>query len=770
MTARPWWRWTVLLVLLAALCLLAAWRMGPQGPLQTDVLTLLPGQFDTPAQQTAAARSRTQFSGQLLALVRGPDKADTHKAATAAWQVFRDAGLKANNDSETIGKALSLYQEHAHALLDQTQITRFESQGAKALATTVAVSLASPAGLVDLATDPGGYAARFLRQLPRPYPDFLPDGPFQVAHRDGQALYLLRLQLPGGGYDRQAMATATSATAGARAAVARNCPSCQMLATGAPLFADAARHQASRESLWLSLTSTLLIMLLIAWAYRSLAPHLLGFLQLGASVTAAAAAVIAVFGSIHILTLVFGTTLLGIAIDYAFLYFSGYWFGGGSPDTVWPKVRPGLVVGLLTGVLSFACLALTGFPALAQVAVFSVAGLVAAALVVALIFPLSLTRPPTVPTHALVRGAGRFLRAACQPSRARWLLPLVALLLAAPGWWQLQAHDEVRELSHFPPALMQADHDLRQALGRQPASGYFLVHGQTLDAALTHEAALFERLQKTLPQAEPLGLSRFLPPATRQEASLAAWRELLAAPNELAKAFAAMGLPPALAGRIRQGWQAAPQAPLTANALFAAVPELERLVLPAKDGVTLMATVFATQAVSTSRLEAAAAGVPGVHYVASLERIDQVFAKIRQRAMLLVLLGYLLISAILIWRYGWREGLRMLYPPALALALTLGVLGWLGVPLNIFSVVALILILGLGRDYAVFLREIGTQDNATALAVLLSALTTIIGFGLLAFSQIPALHAFGLATGIGILFSYLATPLSLPSVDREHAP
>src|SRR5699024_10985304 len=103
---------------------------------------------------------------------------------------------------------------------------------------------------------------------------------------------------------------------------------------GAALFSHAARDEARSESIWLSVTSTLLIMLLIALVYRSLAPHLLGFLQLGASVAAASAAVIATFGSIHILTLVFGTTLLGIAIDYAFLYFSEYWFGRSTPHEV----------------------------------------------------------------------------------------------------------------------------------------------------------------------------------------------------------------------------------------------------------------------------------------------------------------------------------------------------------------------------------------------------------------------------------------------------
>jgi predicted exporter len=206
---------------------------------------------------------------------------------------------------------------------------------------------------------------------------------------------------------------------------------------------------------------------------------------------------------------------------------------------------------------------------------------------------------------------------------------------------------------------------------------------------------------------------------------------------------------------------------LRANALFDALPDLRRFLLPDDDGVAVMATLFGTENLDATALHAAAEGIAGVRFIEPLTRIDEIFTAIRVRAMWLVLLGYLAISAILIWRYRWREAVRMLYPPVLALVLTLGALGWLGIALNIFSVVALILILGLGRDYAVFLREAGASERPAALTVALSAATTIIGFGLLAFSETPALQSFGLATGLGIFFSYLVTPLSLPAVAGD---
>ncbi|MDN5869329.1 MAG: MMPL family transporter [Nitrococcus sp.] len=762
--------WTLWFSTLASLCVLAVWRVDPAGPIETDVLALLPERHDSRVLERAEARGHEAFSRQLLAMVTGRDNSRTREATLAARQALLAPGLTESAGRGQVGKALALYRQHGFALLSPAQVARFQRNGARTLAMDVAVSLASPAGMVNLGMDPGGYVARFVSHLPRPYPDFLPDGPLLATTRGDQRVFLLRMRLPSDGFGADGASLAARAVHQASHIVASVCGACRFRATGAALFAHAAQQQAHRETLVLSITSTSLIMVLIAWAYRSLAPHLLGFLQLGASVVVAAAAVIAVFGSIHILTLVFGTTLLGIAIDYAFLYFSEYWFGESAPQEVLRKVRSGLGMGLATGVLAFAFLALTGFPAMSQMAVFSIAGLVEAALVVALIFPVTLRRVPRVRAHPLVRWPARFMAAARRPSRWRWLLPLLALVLAAPGWWQLEAQDSVRELSHIASELAHTDQVIRTTLGRFPSSGFFLIQGDDMAQALAREEALFQHISERLPQASPLGFSQFLPSPAQQQASLAAWKEILGSVQALKQAFVASGLPAALATHIASAWRAAEKAPLNAETLLQAVPALKHFVIPGNGGVALMATVFGRQGIANDILTKAASGVQGVRYVQPLERIDRTFARIRVRATWLVVLGYLLISAVLIWRYGWREALRMLWPPLLALAVTLGALGWLGVPLNVFSVVALILILGLGRDYAVFLREVGARQRAPALAVLLSALTTVIGFGLLTFSRIPALHAFGLVTGIGILASWLVTPLSLPTIAEDGQP
>ena len=131
--------------------------------------------------------------------------------------------------------------------------------------------------------------------------------------------------------------------------------------------------------------------------------------------------------------------------------------------------------------------------------------------------------------------------------------------------------------------------------------------------------------------------------------------------------------------------------------------------------------------------------------------------------ILLVLAGaFCLMAAFLAVIYRQRA-VRMALPTALGLFCTAGLLGWLGVPVSLFTVLPLILLLGLGADYAVLLyaKPAGTSVHVS---VFLAAVSTLLSFGLLAFSSTPALRHFGLALWIGLSFVWFYTMLFRPNL------
>jgi predicted exporter len=96
--------------------------------------------------------------------------------------------------------------------------------------------------------------------------------------------------------------------------------------------------------------------------------------------------------------------------------------------------------------------------------------------------------------------------------------------------------------------------------------------------------------------------------------------------------------------------------------------------------------------------------------------------------------------------------------------------GWLGLPLNLFSTVALWLVVGMGVDYSIFFREAGDDARTTTIGVLVDSITTLLSFGLLALSATPALRSFGTVLSIGLASAFVFAPLARSSAQRPYVP
>lgn len=118
-----------------------------------------------------------------------------------------------------------------------------------------------------------------------------------------------------------------------------------------------------------------------------------------------------------------------------------------------------------------------------------------------------------------------------------------------------------------------------------------------------------------------------------------------------------------------------------------------------------------------------------------------------------------------------RQTVLALTPLVVSLLWTLGLVGWLGRSFNIISVVSLPLLVGIGIDNATHLmhrirhdRALGPALEHSGKPLLLTSLTTAIGFGSLMLSIHPGLFGLGLATSVGMGFSLLISMLLLPAL------
>jgi predicted exporter len=513
---------------------------------------------------------------------------------------------------------------------------------------------------------------------------------------------------------------------------------------------------------------------------------LLGFISTALGIVCALAVTMAVFGQIHLLTLVFGASLIGEAVDYSIQYFvlyrgeTGTWHAHRAARAV----RPALTVALVTSLLGYAMLMWVPFPALKQIACFAIVGIVTAFASVMWLLPSILVRGPKRPAPRLFAAASRCLPGWHRAIGGRRALRVVALLfvLCVPGWLQLTSDDDVRVLVARDPVLLSQEHQVRDAIGADNGAQFFLVRGDTPEAVLQRAEALDAALSRLSGAASLRGwqsLASFVPSIKRQEAD----RALLAK-----RVF---DDPAALRARLDRagfrddvitGWLAAyagsGHAVLTIDQWLRAPWSqpfrhlwLGRMDTAPQMGSAVYATVVLPQGVTEHNVQVlsrTAASLPGVTFVDKAASVSALFGRYRAESGWWLAGALCVVLILLSIRYGIRGGVSVVVPVLLAVGITLAAFGYVHVPVNLFNCLALMLVLGVGANYAVFLREGCVRPDANLGAVwsgvLLSAATTLLSFGLLALSAMPALRSFGATLALGIAVSVLFAPIGMTGV------
>ncbi|MGH6627206.1 MAG: MMPL family transporter [Burkholderiaceae bacterium] len=776
--------WLLLAFGVAVACALQ-WAGRP--PLQTNLLALLPPTERSPVAEKAVSQLADAAGNRAVFLVGH----ESPEAAAAAARAYA-AQLRASQESNPFRRVLAdlppldlqqltaLYLQHRYSLLTQTDSAALAS-GQGDLEGRLQRKLYAPMrfGLtLSPADDPFGFTDAWLASLPLKSLTLEAENGLLVTRGAGKTWVFVSAELAGSAYDSDTQQRVTDAVASAEATLRRAHPEAQLLRTGTVFYAGAARASAEREFDLIGAGSLVGLLLLLYLVFRSLRPLALGLLSVGFGIGAAVAATVWAHGEMHLITLVFGASLIGEAIDYAIQYFAAHLGAGASWDPMagLRRIAPGLTVALATSLLGYGALMQAPFPALSQIALFALVGLSGAWLSVFLLLPALLARPSERDPEAAVRSAQRLLDWWQTRMNRRACIVLAALLLAAaaPGWLHLRGDDDVRLLISRPPALVAQEEQIRELTGLGNGSQFFLVEGSTPDAVLRHEKQLSARLAALVAQHQLTGyqsLSSFVPPADEQAHSRALWQARVFGDEAALKALLARSeLRDEIATRQIAAFKASAERSLKLEDWLKAplsAPFRHLWLGRTEQGY---ASVVVPQGTSeVARLAEAAAGLPGVSLVDKAGGVTRLFRDYRRWGALWLIGALCLVYGVLCLRYRWCQAAVMLTPTLLAMALALGLFGYLGTPLTLFNLMALMLVLGVGVNYAIFLREGGVRAAATLAGVLLSAGTTLLSFGLLAFSSMPALSSFGLTLLTGIGMSVLLAPMVLSFDGRAAA-
>ena len=766
---------TVATLLIAAL---GAWLLfgRDRSPIQTDLLAMLPATEHDPLAEVAAQRLAHANGDRVVLVVANADDAQAKAAARDLGQRLAKNNVFASVTAELppfdLQQLITPYLAHRFNLLTDADRQALAQPGydpKQALAQRINEPFVTGVG-TRLQDDPFGWLQHWLEQQPWSRSPLLPEDNLLTAHRDDGSYVLVTATLSGSSYDDAIQHRALDALDQAERSIEHDHPGTRVLRTGALFYAAAARSGAERDVHRVGLISTLGIAVLLLLVFRSPGPLLLAFLSTAIGIVAATAISVLVFGQIYLLTLVFGAALLGEAVDYSIQYLTARANAGNAwePRKGLQQVRPALLLALGTSLLGYALLGMVPFPALRQMACFAVVGMAAACLSVFFLLPALLQRTAK-PLSSLSVGCALVLQNIVARCTAGWrgvALAVLALLLAIPGWMQMHHDDDVHLLISPPAELVAQEKQIRDITGLGNGTQFYLVQGADQEQVLQREEALEQRLQAMTDAGQLqgwVGLAGMVPSLQRQRANQALLAPLFAQPERMRQRLHDAGFRDADIDRYLQAW---PGTSLNLQDWLktpAATPF--RYLWMGDDAQNGVASLVLPQGDASSiLLKQAAANLPGITLADKAAGVSQLFGRYRRYASVWLLAAVLLIVPVFGWRYGWRSVPRVLAPPVLGIGFTLATLGYLHHPLTLFHWMALMLVLGVGANYAVFLREgephVRHRPGAMYASVLLSAVTALLSFGLLAWSSMPALQDFGLTLLLGIGFTAVLVPAS----------
>lgn len=539
--------------------------------------------------------------------------------------------------------------------------------------------------------------------------------------------------------------------------VQKDHPGTLALRQGIPFY-TASGLESAKDDVSVLGTLSLVGLLAIFWlAFRSIRPFLLCAVSLLTGLIFATAATYLVFDSVHAAALVMSTSLIGISADYTTYYLTRRMRFGLSETAFQTRdrLKTTLLHAVGTSSLAYGVMLLAPLPGLRQFALFGAVGLMASCLTVLIAFPYLVAQFP-VRNLALHPLFSRWVNLwTLHPLRMRSMC-LIGVAVCALGIARLQISDDLTGMQTPDASLRANEAHFAKLFGRDMTQHWFVVLGPSSDDVLAREKALIEKLTPLKKEGKIAAWDAFAINTETEQVHLLPIYEKTAAETRKALGTAGMTLP----------HEKAPQTLRLADFLASDIARAYRgRISQLQDGSWgLILPVMNVQ--DESAMRQACQSVQGTFWYSRKGAFENIFRTCRITVSTLLALSFAAVFLVFACSFGLKAGALCAGCSLLSLVAALGIMGWIGIPLQIFSLFALILVLGIGIDYIVFFYRHSRQAVDVSFAVTIAMVTTVLSLGILVLSRTAAISNFGLVLFLGITATYLIAPLVL-TIKRQ---
>lgn len=742
-----------------------------------DMSAFLP-RTPTPTQKIMVEQLRDGVVSRLILIgVEGakvPVLAQISKDMAAQLRGNTDLVSVNNGERAGLEKDFELLWKNRYLLSDAVTPQRFTAQGLHASLSDYLDLLGTPmSGMAQrvLPNDPSGELIHLLEQLEsQAHPAVQDDVWFS---RDGmRAMLLVQTRGSGSDIDAQERAMGLIQSAFDSAAQRLQASGARVRMTGPGVFSVQSRASIRDDAWKLSLIATLLVATMLSLLYRSPRVLALGLLPVMSGALAGVAAVSLGFGSVHGITLGFGVTLIGECVDYAIYLFTQI-DQHSTPQSTLQRIWPTLRLGVLTSICGFSAMLFSGFTGLAQLGLFSIAGLLVAVSTTRWVLPQLL--PAGFSVHSSTRLSGAVMTAVRHAPRARVALAVLVLvaisvlLVKRDALW----NDSLASMSPVSKELLALDQQLRNDMGAPDVRYMLVLNADDQESVLQQGEEIAAVLQKQVQDGMLEGFD--MPPLPSQHAQLARLASLPETATlraNLSQALRNLPFRSATFDAFPQEIALAKQrGPLDRLALQNSNlgMRLDSFLLKRDSGWVLMLPLRGVKDAEGIE-QSIRQKTSGAFILLDMKReSEQMFHDYRQQASKYALFGALAIVILLfVSLRSPRRVFNVSLPLLSAVIVVSAYLVISGHALSIFHLIGLLLVVAVGSNYTLFFDHpcVSVQDRERTVTSLLFANTsTVLGFGLLSFSQSPVLNAIGFTVALGAVLSLIFSAILIANND-----
>ncbi len=485
-------------------------------------------------------------------------------------------------------------------------------------------------------------------------------------------------------------------------------------------------------------------------------------------------------GSISVIALGTGSVVLGIAVNYSLHVFNHYRHTRNIEELISDLAMP-MTVGSFTTIGGFLCLQFVESEMLKDLGLFAAFSLMGASLCSLIFLPHFIASKKEQAAHTASAFSWIDKIATLRPEYNKYLVLIIFVLTVVFAFWAGKAgfESDLQNMNFMSSTLKESERKLNEINQYALQSVYLVTEGKTLDDALVNNEKLVTQIEKLQDRdivKKYSGVSSLIISDSLQKIRIEKWNTYWTAEKKQALMLTLIKEGTALKFNVSafdnfKMLLDKTYVPVDKDAMATVRKNFLDDYITEKPGKTTVVTLVKTipekkQEVYAAFENAAHVTVLDKQYLTKrfVEIINADFTRI-------ALMTSLLVFFVLLIVYGRIElALVSFIPMLITWIWILGIMGMFGIKFNIINIIISALIFGLGDDYSLFimdglLKEYKTgKKNLSSFksSIILSAITTIAGLGVLIFAKHPALQSIALISIIGILCVVIMSQILIP--------